>query len=268
MSEIGRIDSVWRYPVKSMRGESLPRAFLAFAGLYGDRIYSVQNAKGDPGFPYHTGREQEELILYQPRFVDPAAAAEPSNRAAAEAIGPGVKPLYADQAALSVEVTTPDGETFALSDPAFIAHLKERIGQKNLGKPAEDLSVQYSETAFTDCRPISLFSMQTVAQLASEIGDAVDQRQFRANLYADLSGPPFSENDLVGKTLKLGDKAVIAILERDPRCKMITLDPETGEEKPEVLRHLTRTQNRCAGLYAAVLVEGTVKPGDPITLLS
>lgn len=263
MSEIGRIDSVWRYPVKSMRGESLPRAFLAFAGLYGDRIYAVQNAKGDPGFPYHTGREQEELILYQPRFVNPHASAEPVNRAAAEAIGPGVKPLYADRAALSVEVTTPDGETFPIEDPAFIAHLKKRIG-----KPAEDLSVQYSETAFTDCRPVSLFSMQSAAQLASEIGDTVDHRQFRANLYADLSGPPFSENELVGKTLKLGDKAVIAILERDPRCKMITLDPETGEEKPEILRHLTRTQGRCAGLYAAVLVEGTVKPGDPITLLN
>ncbi|MFD0986766.1 MOSC domain-containing protein [Methyloligella solikamskensis] len=263
MSEIGRIDSVWRYPVKSMRGESLPHAFLGFAGLYGDRIYAVKNAKADPGFPYHTGREQEEMILYQPGFVNSDAAAEPSNRQAAEAIAPGVKPLYADRASLSVEVTTPDGETFPIADPAFIAHLKER-----LGKDGEDLSVQYSETAFTDCRPISLFSMQTVAQLAEEIEDPLDHRQFRANLYADLSGAPFSEIDLVGKKLKLGDKAVIAILEQDPRCKMITLDPETGEERPEILRHLTRTQGRFAGLYAAVLVEGTVKQGDAIKVLS
>ncbi|XSG81214.1 MAG: MOSC domain-containing protein [Methyloligella sp. ZOD6] len=263
MSEIGRIHSVWRYPVKSMRGERLAQAFLAFAGLYGDRIYAVKNAKADPGFPYHTGREQEELILYQPRFLNTDAAAEPLNRKAAEAIGPGVKPLYANRASLSVDVTTPDGETFPIADPTFIAHLKQR-----LGKPDEDLSVQYSETAFTDCRPVSLFSMQTVAQLASEIEDDLDPRQFRANLYADFSGEPFGENDLVGKNLKLGDKAVIAILERDPRCKMITLDPETAEQKPEILRHLTRTQGRCAGLYAATLVEGTVKPGDAITVLN
>ncbi|ODA66847.1 MOSC domain protein [Methyloligella halotolerans] len=110
--------------------------------------------------------------------------------------------------------------------------------------------------------------MQTVAQLANDIEDELDHRQFRANLYANFTDGAFSENDLVGQKLKLGDKAVIAILERDPRCKMITLDPETGEEKPEILRHITRTQGRYAGLYAAILVEGTVKPGDAITLLS
>jgi hypothetical protein len=39
----------------------------------------------------------------------------------------------------------------------------------------------------TDRRPVSLFSVQTVQQLGEELGLAVDQRGFRANVYVDFS---------------------------------------------------------------------------------
>jgi uncharacterized protein YcbX len=61
---------------------------------------------------------------------------------------------------------------------------------------------------------------------------------------------------------------VISILERDPRCKMITLDPDGGEPSPEVLRTVARAHEGMAGVYGAVLVEGTLRRGDPIELLS
>ncbi|MEG6510103.1 MOSC domain-containing protein [Methyloligella sp. 2.7D] len=264
MSEIGKIESLWRYPVKSMKGETLESAFLAFSGLYGDRIYALKSSLAPAGFPYHTGREQEEMILYRPRFVHSAASAKPVNLDDADAIAPGIKPVFADRTAFSVEVTTPDGDTYAIDDPALIEDLKTRLGEGD-----EELSLLYSDSAFADCRPISLFSLQTVKQLAEEIEAPVDARQFRANLYADfLSGTGFSENELVGKTLRIGDKATIAILEIDPRCKMITLDPETGEARPKILRHIAQSHNGKAGLYAAVLVEGSVKPGDSIAVLN
>ena len=41
---------------------------------------------------------------------------------------------------------------------------------------------------------------------------------------------------LVGRKLRIDSHAVIMVLERDPRCKMISLDPDTGEHNPEVLR--------------------------------
>lgn len=66
---------------------------------------------------------------------------------------------------------------------------------------------------------------------------------------------------------RVGDKAVLAILDRDPRCKMIALDPDTGDHDPKVLSHVATTHEGKAGLYAAVLVEGLVRPGDPVTLL-
>jgi uncharacterized protein len=57
------------------------------------------------------------------------------------------------------------------------------------------------------------------------------------------------------------------VLERDPRCKMISLDPDTGEHNPEVLRRVAQEHDACAGVYCAVLIEGSVKKGDPIELL-
>jgi MOSC domain-containing protein YiiM len=48
---------------------------------------------------------------------------------------------------------------------------------------------------------------------------------------------------------------------------MITLDPETARPSPDVLRNVTRAHEGMAGVYGAVLVEGTVRPGDPVELL-
>jgi uncharacterized protein YcbX len=60
---------------------------------------------------------------------------------------------------------------------------------------------------------------------------------------------------------------VAAVLERDPRCKMISLDPDTGEHDPEVLRKVARAHDAFAGVYCAVLVEGVLTEGDPVELL-
>jgi MOSC domain-containing protein YiiM len=77
----------------------------------------------------------------------------------------------------------------------------------------------------------------------------------------------FAENAFVGRKLQIGTKAVIAVTDRDPRCKMITLDPNTSEASPEVLRSVRDAHDGKAGLYGAVLIEGIVRPGDEIRLL-
>ncbi len=57
------------------------------------------------------------------------------------------------------------------------------------------------------------------------------------------------------------------VLERDPRCKMISLDPETGEHNPEVLRKVARAHDTFAGVYCAVLIEGILTEGDSIEVI-
>jgi uncharacterized protein YcbX len=84
-----------------------------------------------------------------------------------------------------------------------------------------------SDRAMTDCRPVSLFSIQTAHQLGAELAD-LDKRRFRANVYLDLAGScGFAEDRLVGRTVRIGSRTLLSILERDPRCAMITLDPRT-----------------------------------------
>jgi MOSC domain-containing protein len=40
MSLVGKVESLWRYPVKSMRAEELEEAFFGFSGVYGDRLFA------------------------------------------------------------------------------------------------------------------------------------------------------------------------------------------------------------------------------------
>ena len=77
MSTVGTVDSLWRYPVKSMRGEELEEAFAGFSGVYGDRYFAFKSTARPKGFPYLTGREQEQLLRYRPRFRQHEKAAEP-----------------------------------------------------------------------------------------------------------------------------------------------------------------------------------------------
>ena len=120
----------------------------------------------------------------------------------------------------------------------------------------------------TDCRPVSLISTATVRQIAEESGTGPDKRRFRANVCADLAtGGGFAEDGYAGKRIQIGARVILSILDRDPRCKMITLDPDTSEASPEIMRRLARDHETKAGVYAAVLVEGVMYRGDEIALL-
>jgi MOSC domain-containing protein len=261
MEVVGRVESLWRYPVKSMRGERLDEAFVGFAGVYGDRIYAFSNAAAQKGFPYLTARECEAMLLYQPRFRHPEHAKAPPNLAAAESLGPGLTPVYPAPAELIVDVETPSGTVHAVDDPLLIAAMKD-------GAIGDTIALMRSDRALTDCRPVSLISLQTVRQIGEEAGAVLDMRRFRANIYADLAAVRgFAENAFVGRTMRVGARAVIAVTGLDPRCKMITLDPDTAQAAPEVLRTVARGHGGMAGVYGAVMVEGTVRPGDAIVLL-
>ncbi|MBC7924740.1 MAG: MOSC domain-containing protein [Bryobacteraceae bacterium] len=262
MRVVGRVESLWRYPVKSMCGEQLPEAFIGFAGVYGDRIYAFRSAAAPPGFPYLTGREQEQMLLYRPTYRDRDSMSRPVNLSEAEALGSGVTPLYADTAGRIVDVETPAGDVFAIDDVRLMQELRSGLRDRH------ELTLLQSDRALTDCRPVSIFSIQTARQLSQELGFDVDKRRFRANLYVELdSGNGFGEDEFVNRTLRIGAKACLAILDRDARCKMITLDPETAKPSPEVMRVVSQSHDGKAGVYAAVLIEGTVRAGDEIALV-
>jgi hypothetical protein len=260
MSVIGKVDSLWRYPVKSMRGEELDEAFAGYPGVYGDRVFAFKSSASPAGFPYFTAREQRRLLQYRPRFRYPDKAARPINLTEAESMG--ANPVSADPSELMVDVETPAGKTLGIDDSALMDMLRTEIDLKH------QLTLMRSERALTDCRPLSIFSLQSARQLAEETGMPIDKRRFRANIYMDLaSAGGFAENEFVGRSLRIGPKLVVRILERDARCMMITLDPDTSEKTPEILKKVAQAHEGMAGVYGAVIMEGIVRRGDPVELV-
>jgi MOSC domain-containing protein len=260
MAVIGFVDSLWRYPVKSMRGQELDEIFAGYAGVYGDRVFAFKSSANRPGFPWFTGRDKRQMIRYRARFRHPDKAVRPINLSEAEKST--ATPLYADLKELVVDVELPDGKILPVDDPALVEVL--RAGMEN--KP--QLTLIRSQRALTDCRPLSIFAVQTARKLGEETGMTVDKRRFRANIYVDLtSSDGFAEDEFVGRSLRIGPKMVVSILQPDSRCMMINLNPDTAEKEPALLKQVAQAHRNMAGVYGAVLVEGIICKGDQVELL-
>ena len=144
----------------------------------------------------------------------------------------------------------------------MIDHLRSNIDEKH------ELRLLRSDKAMTDCRPLSIFSVQSAKKLGDETGVAVDERRFRMNVYVDLtSSDGFAEDEFVGRSLRIGSRVTVAVLQRDGRCMMITLDPDTAEKTPAILKAVAQAHEGKAGVYGAVLTEGMIRKGDPVELL-
>jgi uncharacterized protein YcbX len=262
MPIVGTVESLWRYPVKSMHGQELDEMFAGYAGVYGDRLFAFESSASARGFPFFTGRDQRQMIRYRARFRNPAKAARPVNLGEAEKLGSGVNPISADVSELMVDVETPDGKTFAINDPALIDDLRLNTEGNH------ELRLLRSDKAITDCRPLSIFAVQTAEKLGEETGVAVDKRRFRANVYVDLTAcKGFAEDKFVGRSLRIGSNVTVAVLQRDGRCMMITLDPDTAEKTPAILKAVAQAHEGMAGIYGAVLAEGMIHKGDSVELL-
>ena len=154
MSVVGTVESVWRYPVKSMRGEELNEIFAGYAGVYGDRLFAFTSSASPKGFPFFTGREQRQMIRYRARYRDPEKAAQPANWSEAKSFRPRSIRSRPSPADLMIDVETPDGKTFAIDDPELIEHSREHRRQTpahlaSLGKGPDRLS-----SALDLCRAI------------------------------------------------------------------------------------------------------------------
>jgi uncharacterized protein YcbX len=262
VSLVGKVESLWRYPVKSMRGEEMDELFAGYSGVYGDRLYAFESSASPKGFPFLTGRDQRQMVRYHARFRHPEKAARPVNMGEAEKLSPNLNPISAAASELMIDVETPDGKTFAIEDPALIDRLRLNTDGKH------ELTLLRSDKAMTDCRPLSIFAVQTAERLGHETGENVDKRRFRANVYVDLtSSEGFAEDEFVGRSLRIGSKVTVTVLQRDARCMMITLHPDTAEKTPAILKTVAQAHEGMAGIYAAVLVQGMIRKGDPVELL-
>src|SRR5689334_20686801 len=120
MTIIGTVESLWRYPVKSMRGEEMPEVFMGFSGIYGDRSYAFKSSAARKGFPYLNANVQQRMLLFRPQFRHPERASRPPNVTEAANIAPGVTPANGDAEDMMLDIVTPSGENVSVDDPGLI----------------------------------------------------------------------------------------------------------------------------------------------------
>jgi uncharacterized protein YcbX len=242
MSEaVATVAELFIYPVKSMAGIPVQQAHVGLDGILGDRQYSFVRAEqaARNSFPWMTARQSARMLLYRPVFTELPTPEQPE---------PGV------------QVMTPEGGRRDVNDSA----LREELASH----AKEPLFLLKSGRGIFDCQHLSVFSLASVAALSAEAGCSIDRRQFRANVYMKpLSDRPFDEEKWSGYLLQIGDEVLTGVAQRDTRCMMVNLDPESGNQDPRVLRSIAKSHQGQAGIYLNVVKAGAIGVGDAIRLV-
>ena len=237
MIRVGTVAALYRFPVKSMRGDLVSSANIYWHGLAGDRRYAFVREDNTTRFPWLTAREVPDLLRYVPYF---AADAEPMSD--------------------PVRVRTPDGADLAIEDAALRDELAARHGA--------GVTLLHSSRGVPDSAAISLLGTATVRELGARVGATLDPLRFRNNVVIDTAGDrPFEEEDWLGGVVYFGDAAAgpcVHVNRKDPRCMMVNLDPDAATQHPAVLRTIVREREQCAALYCSVEAIGTISIGDPV----
>jgi uncharacterized protein YcbX len=219
---------LWRYPVKSMLGERLDAVELDERGVVGDRLFAVTDRDGKLG----SGKTTTRFRLLQGLF---------ELRARSD----GELPL----------VSLPDGGELRVGDPRLDRFLTERYGVEL--RVLEESTVRHHDDA-----PLHLLTTASVRWLAGQLPrSAIDRRRFRPNILLEADGSDVVEDRWVGARFRLGG-AVIRILDRSERCVMTTNAQEDLPKDPAVLRAVTKLNDACLGVFAAVEQTGRIRVGD------
>ncbi len=234
--EIGTVEALFRYPVKSMGGEGLEVANLGWHGLEGDRRLAIRRMDERSGFPWLVASKLPDLLLFAPCRRDGADGDLPTH------------------------VRTPDGVAL----PVFGEDLAAEIGRR-YGAPVQLMEMKHG---IFDEASISVIASDTVHEIGRLAGRSADVRRFRPNIVVRLlQSAPFQEDQWVSGVLTFGaedDAPAIAVTTRDVRCSMVNLDPDSASPAPEVLKAVVRANQNTAGVYGAVTQVGRLAVGQTI----
>lgn len=288
----GTIAGLWRFPVKSMRGERLGEAEVTERGVVGDRAYALIDTE--------TGRvvSAKSVKRFPDLFGCSAAFVEPPRRGADI---PAAQITLANGTSIASDAADVDDVLSAFFERdvtlARVAPEDYAIDQFQPDLEAADSggggivvaqklgSALFAELgmespvpvgAFFDAFPLSLLTTSTLEKLnALRPASRFDERRFRMNVIVAAERSGFVENDWVGRQLRLGGSVRLRVAMPDPRCVMTTLAQDDLPRDIEVLRTLVQ-HNRiplgdlgelpCAGVYAVSEMPGVVRVGDTVVV--
>ncbi|MGA7398747.1 MAG: MOSC N-terminal beta barrel domain-containing protein [Candidatus Sulfotelmatobacter sp.] len=237
--EIGQVEAIFRYPVKSMAGERLEAANLGWHGLDGDRRLALRRMDEGSGFPWLTASKLPDLVLFAPHRREGGADGD-----------------------LPTHIRTPDGEEMNV----FGEELAREVARRH-GAPVQMMHLKHG---IFDEATISVIASDTVREIGRLAGRSPDVRRFRPNIVVrSLRSAPFQEDEWLGGVLSFGegdDAPAVSVTMRDERCSMVNLDPDSASPSPEVLKAVVRANQNHAGIYGAVIRVGRLAVGQTIFL--
>jgi uncharacterized protein YcbX len=265
------VDSIWRYPLKSAQGASVPRVFLSADGPAGDRAWAAVSADGTIVSAKHPRRWGRMLYVM-------AVLMTAGQGGAVMIRVPGGEPLRAGTAAADealsswlgepVRLTTeipPDARLHRLypTEPGLIP---EWVASAAAG--AEEITAISGATPggrFVDFGAVHLVTTGALAELERD-GVTADVRRLRPNLVLALDREPAP-----GDRIRIGPDVTLRVLVPTPRCALPGAAQPGLASAPELLRAIGRRRVQipglgraaCLGSYAQVLSPGTVTVGDP-----
>ncbi len=246
-----QIASLYRYPVKGLSPEPLPRVALRVGEtLPADRRYAVENGPSgfDPLAPVWMPKSYFLMLMRDERLA-------------------GLRSHFEDDRNLLTirknGIVVARGDLESVEGRAAIeAFFATNFGGELKGPPKV---ISGSGHSFSDVarKVVSIINLGSVAAIEAIVGLPVHPLRFRANLY--VSGwPAWHEFELLGQTLAIGD-ARLKVVKRITRCAAINVDPESAARDldlpPTMMRCLGH--NEC-GIYAEVTAGGTIGVGDAV----
>jgi uncharacterized protein YcbX len=237
--EIGHIEAIFRYPVKSMRGEPLDAASLGWHGVEGDRRLALRRRDERGGFPWLTASKLPGLLLFTPRRSEGENGEAPPTH-----------------------VLTPEGEELPVFGEALAADIERRHG-----RPVEMMQLKHG---IFDDASISVITSDTVREVCRLGGASADVRRFRPNIVVrSVRAVPFEESEWLDGVLVFGevnDGPAVAVTMPDVRCAMINFDPDNAAPTPDVLKAVVRANDNKAGVYGTVTRIGRLAVGQSVVL--
>jgi MOSC domain-containing protein len=234
--EIGKVQALFRYPVKSMGGESLDEANLGWHGLEGDRRMAFRRLDDRSEFPWLSASKLPDLLRFAPHRENGA------------------------QGVLPTHIRTPDGEAL----PVFSEELDAEVGRRH-GAPVQMMQLKHG---IFDEASISVLALDTVHEISRLAAQSPDIRRFRPNVVVRaLRALPFQEDAWVGGVLSFGEgdnAPAVTVTLRDLRCSMLNLDPDSARPAPEMLKTVMRVHENTAGVYGTVTRIGRLQVGQTI----
>jgi uncharacterized protein YcbX len=284
--QVGVLEQLRRYPVKSMGGERLDEVELGAAGLPGDRAWAVRDevrggirgAKKLPGLlelcarypnaPAATGSSPAEITLPDGSILGTgdADAGERLSKAIDHPVT--LWPLQPAHALDHYRRGAPTHEDLGQELRSIFGRLPDEPLPDLSIFPPELLEFESPPGTYFDAFPLLILSRASLRSMQEKAPDsAFDPRRFRPNLLVSdtAADDPFPEQAWRGRRLAIGD-AVLRVTVECPRCVVTTHAFEELPRDPGVMRALVRETGGNLGVYATVETPGRVRAGDSIRL--